>query len=91
MTTPTTWQKTAELDMLLRAELLSDLGLVDVGGGSHLGFELAVRFTLSELARLAALENDGCRTDPSRWDQLKDDVERLHRLATMTARDRTRV
>ena len=48
-----------ELRALLRSGALPRLGLVDVGGGSRLAFELAIRATLNDLDRLTARERGG--------------------------------
>ena len=74
-----------ELRALLQAGALPRLGLVDVGMGSRLAFELAVRSTLYDLARLAARADAGHPVDARRWHRLGEDVERLHRL-TIAAR-----
>jgi hypothetical protein len=71
-----------DLRALLRDEALPRLGLVDVGGGSRLAFELAVGATLAELDRLAAWERAGRPVDPGRWRQIGSDLVRLHRMAT---------
>jgi len=70
-----------ELRALLRSGDLPRLGLVDVGMGSRLTFELAVRVTLTDLARLTALAHDGHTVEADRWHQLAADLKRLHRMA----------
>jgi hypothetical protein len=70
-----------ELRALLRDDALPRLGLVDVGKGSRLTFELAVRVTLTDLARLTARANTGHEVVADRWHQLGEDLERLHRMA----------
>ena len=55
-----------ELRTLLRDGALPHLGLVDVGLGARLPFEMAVRVTLNDLARLTALADGG--VDTARWD-----------------------
>jgi hypothetical protein len=69
----------------LRARLLEDrlprLGAVDVGKGSRLPFESAVRVILADLARFTAWERAGQDVDADRWHQLGEDLERLHRMA----------
>jgi hypothetical protein len=69
-----------ELLALLQTDTVPDLGIVDVGQGSRLPIEMAVRVTLTDLARLERLSAAGCETDPARWRQLAGDVEHLHRL-----------
>ena len=69
-----------ELRPLLRDGALPRLGLVDVGKGSRLSFELAVRVTLTDLARLTARANTGHEVAADRWHQLGEDLERLHRM-----------
>jgi hypothetical protein len=66
---------------LLRAGVLPRLGLTDVGSGSRLVFELAVRATLNELARFAALARGGHVVAAKRWRLLGEDLLRLHRIA----------
>src|SRR5215212_9252813 len=80
MTAARTLDRADELLALLRADDLPDLGLVAIGQGSRLPLEMAVRVTLTELARLERLSAAGCETDPARWQQLGEDVERLHHL-----------
>ena len=49
------WMRTVEaLRALLLANRLPRLGIVDVGMGSRLSFEAAVRVTLADLARFTA-------------------------------------
>jgi hypothetical protein len=75
-----------ELSALLRAGALPRLGLVDVGQGSRLTFELAVGVTLTDLDRLTTRVNAGHVVDAGRWHQLGEDLERLYRMA-ITARE----
>ena len=70
-----------ELRALLRDGALPRLGIVDVGMGSRLTFELAVRLTLADLARLTHLTDAGHAVETDRWKQLTEDIERLHRMA----------
>ena len=70
-----------ELRALLRDDALPSIGIVDVGMGSRLTFELAVRITLADLARLTHLKDAGHAVAASRWQQLAEDIERLHRMA----------
>ncbi len=70
-----------ELRALLRAGGLPRLGAVDVGKGSRLPFESAVRVTLADLARFAAWEHAGRDVAAARWRQLGEDLARLHRMA----------
>jgi hypothetical protein len=70
-----------DLRVLLRAGALPRLGLVEVGMGSRLSFELAVSVTLADLVRFAAWEDAGCEVAADRWHQLGDDLERLHRMS----------
>lgn len=70
-----------ELQALLRDGALPSLGLVDVGMGSRLAFELAVRITLADLARLTHRMDSGQAVGADRWQQLHEDIERLHRMA----------
>jgi hypothetical protein len=70
-----------ELRALLRDGALPSLGIVDVGMGSRLSFELAVRITLADLARLTHLTVAGHAVAADRWKQLSEDIERLHRMA----------
>jgi len=81
--------RAGELRALLRAGALPRLGLVDVGLGSRLSFELTVRATLNDLARLAARADAGSAVGPYRRRLLCADLERLHRLA-VTARSSVR-
>ena len=74
-------QAADELRALLRDGALPPLGLVDVGLGARLPFEMAVRVTLNDLARLTARADDGRWFDADRWDQIFDDLVRLHRMA----------
>ena len=75
-------QQCNELWTYLREDRLPVLGFVDVGKGSRLAFELAVRLTLTELARLTALMNAGGHVDPERWQLICADLDRLHAMAT---------
>jgi hypothetical protein len=74
-----------ELRALLHDEALPRLGLVDVGKGSRLTFELAVGVTLTDLDRLTARVNAGQVVHAGRWHQLGEDLERLYRMV-VTAR-----
>ena len=83
---PPEWVRAAEeLRALLLASRLPRLGLVDVGMGSRLSFEAAVRVTLADLARFTAWEHVGRAVDAERWRQLSEDLERLHQM-TVAAR-----
>ena len=79
-----------ELRALLRAGALPRLGLVDVGKGSRLAFELAVRVTLTDLARFTALARAGHVVAADRWHQVGDDLDRLHRMAVAARMARVR-
>jgi hypothetical protein len=70
-----------ELRALLRDGALPSLGIVDVGKGSRLSFELAVRVTLAELTRLTHVADASHPAGPDRWHQPGDDLERLQRMA----------
>jgi hypothetical protein len=74
------------LQTLLRDDRLPHLGLVDVGKGSRLSFELAVRVTLADLARLGGLPKNDDRIKADRWRRACEDLERLHRMAVVTNR-----
>jgi hypothetical protein len=76
-----------DLWTLQRDEALPRLGLVDVGGGARLAFDLAVGLTLADLARFKAWERTGRRVEPERWSQLGADLLRLHRMATSAPHD----
>jgi hypothetical protein len=52
-----------------------------VGKGSRLSFELAVRVTLADLTRFTHSAAAGHGVEASRWHQLGEDLERLHRIA----------
>jgi hypothetical protein len=69
------------LEGLLRDDALPPLGLVDVGMGSRLSFELAVRVTLADLRRFTRWERAGRAVATERWRRLGDDLVRLHRMA----------
>jgi hypothetical protein len=81
MLVPQVLRRADELQALLRDGALPSLGLVDVGMGSRLAFELAVRVTLADLARLTHLTEAGHAVRADRWTQLRVDIERLHRMA----------
>ena len=70
-----------ELRTLRRDEALPRLGLVDLGEGSRLTFQLAVGVVLSDLARFTAWERAGRRVEPRRWQRLSADLVRLHWIA----------
>jgi hypothetical protein len=70
-----------ELAGRLREGALPRLGFVDVGKGSRLQFEPAVRLTLGDLARFTRWERTGRAVPAERWDQLGADLTRLHRLS----------
>jgi hypothetical protein len=70
-----------ELRALLRDDALPRLGFVDVGKGSRLTFELAVRSTLADLTRLTQMMDAGHVVGADRWRQLGGDIERLHGMA----------
>ena len=70
-----------ELRALLRDGALPSLGIVDVGMGSRLTFEFAVRITLADLERLTHLMDGGHAVAMDRWQQVSEDIERLHRMA----------
>jgi hypothetical protein len=70
-----------ELRALLRDGALPRLGLVDVGQGSRLTFDLAVTATLGDQARLTSRAATGHEVAAERWHQLGEDLERLHRMA----------
>ena len=70
-----------ELRALLRDGALPSLGIVDVGMGSRLSFELAVRITLADLARLTHQMDAGHAVAADRWKQVSEDIERLHQMA----------
>ena len=69
------------LRALLRAGALPRLGLVDVGGGSRLSFELAVRATLTDLDHVMARAQGDPTVEADRLQQLCEDLDRLHRMA----------
>ena len=79
-----------ELRALLRAGVRPRLGLVDVGKGSRLAFELAVRVMLTDLARFTALARGGHVVEADRWHQVGDDLDRLHRMAVAARAGRVR-
>ena len=79
-----------ELRALLRSGALPRLGLVDVGGGSRLAFELAVRATLNDLDRLTARARGGQVVEARRWRLLGDDLLRLHGMAAQARASRSR-
>lgn len=79
-----------ELRALLRAGTLPPLGLVGVGKGSRLRFELAVRVTLNDLARFAASALAGRDVAADRWQQLGEDLDRLHGMAVTALGSRGR-
>ena len=70
-----------ELRALRRDAALPSLGLVDVGMGSRLSFDLAVAVTLADLHRFIAWDRAGRPVGHRRWRQLNSDLERLHRMA----------
>jgi hypothetical protein len=74
-----------ELRALLRDDALPNRGLVEVGAGSILAFELAVRATLTNLDFLAARANACHPVDEDRRRQLEEDLTRLHSMAVATA------
>jgi hypothetical protein len=71
----------SELRTLLEAGALPDRGLVDVGMGARLSFELAVRVTLADLTRFVRWRAAGRVVGADRWRQLSADLERLHAMA----------
>jgi hypothetical protein len=75
----------------LRDGALPCVGLVDVGKGSRLSFELAVRVTLSDLVRFTTWGEAGHEVGPDRWQQLGEDLKRLYRTAVMAGSLRTRM
>jgi hypothetical protein len=79
------------LRALLLKSRLPQLGIVDVGMGSRLSFESAVRVTLADLARFTAWEHVGRDVDADRWCQLSEDLVRLHRMAVGAPDCRVRV
>ena len=79
-----------ELRALLRSGALPPLGLVDVGGGSRLAFELAIRATLNDLDRLTARARGGQVIEAHRWRLLGDDLLRLHGMAAQARASRSR-
>ena len=70
-----------QLRALRRDGALPPLGVVDVGPGARLGFELAVNTTLSDLDRLVGLARDGRAIDLQRLYRVEEDFARLHRMA----------
>jgi hypothetical protein len=81
MISPAAVRAAEELRALLFEGRLPDLGAVDVGKGSRLPFESAVRVTLADLARFTAREATGRDVEAERWHQLGEDLKRLHRMA----------
>ena len=79
-----------ELAGLLHDGRLPWLGLVDVGKGSRLAFELAVRATLADLHRFTTWKHTGHAVAAERWRQLGDDLMRLHRMALTSPSARSR-
>ena len=78
------------LRALLHRGGLPRLGAVDVGKGSRLSFESAVRVTLADLARFTTWERAGRAVDADRWRQLVEDLARLHRMAATAPARRVR-
>jgi hypothetical protein len=80
-----------DLRALLRDDVLPHLGLVAVGQGSLLAFELAVRATLNDLARIDARVDSGHRVDAGRRRRLEEDLARLHSMVLAAPSAPTRV
>ena len=65
----------------LRDGTRPSLGIVHVGNGSRLTFELVVRIALADLTRFTRATDTGREVEADRWQQLSEDLGRLHRMA----------